>query len=153
MSTQIGLVVQAPVDGLTLVLTERKSACGGCQTTHACNTCLTTAKIKAKVQNPIGARPGDVVEIYLDNRALWQSALVLYVLPLVGLFLGAIVGGALELSWFASQSTAAVLGGIMGLGIGLVLAVAVGNSRYAKQHFIPSITKVISQSVLPIHQG
>ena len=63
MAKQIGLVIGTTAKGLTEVLTERNSACGGCQTTQGCKSCLTTSKIKANVYNPIGAQPGDLVEI------------------------------------------------------------------------------------------
>jgi positive regulator of sigma E activity len=87
MSKQIALVTKITSKGLTEVLTERHSACGGCQTTHGCTTCLSSSKIKARVNNPVGARPGDVVEIHMKSRAVWQGALILYGFPLLGLIL------------------------------------------------------------------
>ena len=147
MSKQIGLVTKTSSNGLTEVLTERRSACSGCQTTQGCNTCLTTAKIKAKVHNPIGAKPGDLVEIQMDNQAIWQGAMILYGFPLMGLIVGAIVGASVDVKWFASESTPSVLAGLAGLILGLALAVVLGNSRFVKQHLVPTITKVVSSAV------
>jgi sigma-E factor negative regulatory protein RseC len=147
MAKQIALVTKNSSKGMSEVLTERSSACSGCQTTHGCTTCLTSSKIKAKVNNPVGARPGDVVEIHMASRAVWQGALILYGFPLTGLILGAVtgagIGGGQEV---ADQSTAAVLTGLGGLLAGLVLAVVTGNSRYAKTHLVPTITRIVTRA-------
>jgi sigma-E factor negative regulatory protein RseC len=110
--------------------------------------------MKAKVHNPVGAQVGDVVELYLDNRAIYYSAIILYGMPLIGLFTGAILGMALGRTWFESESLSAAICGIAGVCSGLFLAVVAGNSTYAKQHFTPTITQVItpvvfSDGVLP----
>jgi sigma-E factor negative regulatory protein RseC len=147
MSKQIALVTKITSKGLTEVLTERHSACGGCQTTHGCTTCLSSSKIKARVNNPVGARPGDVVEIHMKSRAVWQGALILYGFPLLGLILGAIIGATIGGEVSADESTAAVLTGLGGLLAGLVLAIVTGNSRYAKNRLVPTITKVVTPAV------
>ena len=116
------VVTKTSSKGLSEVLTERRSACGGCQTTQGCNTCLSTAKIKAKVHNPIGAQTGDLVEIQMDNQAIWQGAMILYGFPLMGLIVGAIVGASVDVQWFAGESTLSVLAGLAGLILGLALA-------------------------------
>ena len=148
MSKQIALVTKITPKGMTEVLTERHSACGGCQTTHGCSTCLSSSKIKAKVHNPVGARPGDVVEIHMASRAVWQGALILYGFPLMGLILGAITGAGIGGGeGYADENTAAVLTGLGGLLAGLFLAIVTGNSRYAKTHLVPTIIRVVTQSV------
>lgn len=147
MSKQIGLVTKITTEGLTEVLTERHSACGGCQTTHGCTTCLSSSKVKARVNNPVGARPGDVVEIHMESRAVWQGALILYGFPLMGLILGAITGAAIGGEVSSDESTAAVFAGLGGLVAGLVLAIVTGNSRYAKTHLLPTITKVVTPAI------
>jgi positive regulator of sigma E activity len=101
------------------------------------------------VHNPIGARPGDVVEIYMHHRALWQGAVILYGFPLMGLIFGAVAGARFGSHWFGNESTAAVLAGLAGLAAGLAIAVAVGNSRYAKRYLVPTITKIIDRNLDP----
>ena len=147
MAKQFGLVIRTSAHGLTEVLTERHSACGGCQTSHGCKSCLTSSKIKAKVNNPVNALPGDVVEIHLAQRALAQSAAILYGLPLVGLIVGAILGAGPLARWFSDPSTAAAAAGILGLTLGLVLAVMAGNSAYAKKNLVPTIVRVVTPAV------
>lgn len=147
MAKQIGLVTRIFPRGLTEVLTERKGACGGCQPSHGCGTCLPNSKMKAKVYNPVDAQPGDVVEIHMDNSAIYYSAIILYGLPLLGLFAGAIFGVGTGKIWFESESLASALFGIAGFGVGLFLAVIAGNSAYARKHFVPTITQVITPAI------
>lgn len=144
MPKQIGLVTQNLPQGLTEVLTERKGACGGCQPTHGCSTCLTSSKMKARVLNPVGANPGDVVEIHMDNRAIYYSAIILYGLPLIGLFAGAVLGAGVGNRWFENVSLSAALFGLGGIGLGFFMAMMIGNSAYARQHFTPTITQVVT---------
>ena len=144
MPTQIGLVTRQLPGGLTEVLTERKSACGGCQPSHSCSSCLTSSKIKARVHNPVGARSGDIVEIHLDSRAIYYSALVLYGLPLLGLILGAALGAGNAGTWLANASVAPALFGVLGIAAGFAVAVAIGNSTFARQRLLPTITRVVT---------
>lgn len=150
MAKQIGLVTQIFPSGLTEVLTERKGACGGCQPSHGCGTCLTSSKIKAKVHNPVDAQPGDVVEIHMDNHAIYYSAIILYGLPLLGLLAGAIFGVGASKIWFENESLTAALFGLGGLGMGLFLAVITGNSVYARRHFTPTIAQVITPNSIEV---
>jgi sigma-E factor negative regulatory protein RseC len=144
MAKQIAMVTKTSSKGMSEVLTERSGACGGCQTTHGCTTCLSESKIRAKVNNPVGARPGDIVEIHMANRAVWQGALILYGFPLIGLMLGAITGAGVSGQGGTDQSTVAVITGLAGLLAGLLLAIMTGNSRYAKTHLVPVITRIIT---------
>ena len=147
MPKQIGLVIQNMPKGMTEVLTDNTGACGGCQPTHGCHTCMSHSKVKARVLNPIGARLGDLVEIQLEQRAILQSALILFGLPLAGL----IIGAALGFGWAAGQtlreSSAGVVFGLVGLVLGFGMAVWAGNSNHARKHLMPTITKVITPAV------
>ena len=99
---------------------ERKTACGLCGQTRGCGNSIwgrlfghqTTA---FKAQNRINAKVGDSVIVGINEKALLKSALLLYVLPLVTLFFGAILASQL---WQTDGST--MLGAAIGLVIGLL---------------------------------
>ncbi len=106
---------------------ERPSSCGGCGASGGCGTALlgkwlTRHRLRVRALNPIGARPGDWVVVGLADEVLTQASLVAYLLPLVGLILGAAVGQA-----FGGEPLA-ILGGGAGLAAGLM---AVG--RFAER--------------------
>ena len=99
---------------------ERKTACGLCGLTRGCGNSIwgrlfghqTTA---FKAQNRINAKVGDSVIVGINEKALLKSALLLYVLPLVTLFFGAILASQL---WQTDVIT--MLGAAIGLVLGLL---------------------------------
>ena len=99
---------------------ERKTACGLCGQTRGCGNSIwgrlfvhqTTA---FKAQNRINARVGDSVIVGINEKALLKSASLLYILPLVTLFFGAILASQL---WQTDGIT--LLGAAIGLMLGLL---------------------------------
>ena len=100
-------------DGSAQVVYLRQSACSGdCHKCSGCGAAEQTMIFTAR--NPIGARPGDIVNVESATGPVLKAAAVLYMLPLV-LF---IAGYLLGMQWH--------LGGVTGglsfvLGIGLVI--------------------------------
>ena len=99
---------------------ERKTACGLCGQTRGCGNSIwgrlfghqTTA---FRAQNRINAKVGDSVIVGINEKALLKSAILLYILPLVTLFFGAILASQL---WQTDGST--MLGAAIGLVLGLL---------------------------------
>lgn len=48
--------------------------------------------MESRVANPVGARPGDLVELHLASGNFYTGAAILYLLPVVGVLLGAFLG-------------------------------------------------------------
>ena len=99
---------------------ERKTACGLCGQTRGCGNSIwgkffghqTTA---FKAQNRINAKVGDSVIVGINEKALLKSALLLYILPLVTLFFGAILASQL-----GKTDGSTMLGAAIGLVLGLL---------------------------------
>ncbi len=110
-------------DGTAQVLHVRQSACSG--DCHKCAGCgAAEEKLLLMVKNPLGAKPGDTVNIESDTGPVLKGAMILYVLPLVQFFLGYGLGAAVGLP--------AALFGCLGflLAIGIVV---VYDRRIAKK--------------------
>ena len=153
MAHQIGIVLSSEMGGWARVVTDRKGACGGCQSSaSACRSCLTSAKLESRVTNPIGARTGDVVKISLPSANLFKGAALLYLLPVATLFLGAIAGMWLgtELGW--SEFTGPVLGTLAGIIIGFGAVVRMGRSRKMRHEMTPAITAIVDASDTLVRQ-
>lgn len=102
------------------IRTQRESGCGGCQSEQTCGT-STLARLFSmgtqpllKLPNDIQARPGDQVELALDGHSLIGQAFIAYGLPLVGLFMGALLA-----LWFWPQGgdVTTIIGSLVGLVI------------------------------------
>lgn len=100
-------------DGRAELLVSRKSACSGdCHTCGGCGAVEQTLCLTA--QNPVGARPGDIVWLESDSRTVLTSAALLYLLPLLLFFAGYLAAMSLG-SWAAAV-------GAGGFAIGLLPA-------------------------------
>ena len=107
------------------VETQRSTACGSCSAKTGCGTSLLATvfgkrRSLIKVMNPIQAQPGDRVVIGLDEAPFLRAAFSLYLVPILGM-----MGGALLGEWLATRTAAestelaSLLGGVSGLALGL----------------------------------
>lgn len=108
------------------VTTERKSGCSGCSSEKGCGTSALSqlfaprSKTPIQVENDLGAQVGDEVQLCIKQSHLMQHSLMGYGVPLLGMFLLAIL-----LQWMATITSyqayadvAAILGGGFGLWFG-----------------------------------
>jgi sigma-E factor negative regulatory protein RseC len=130
MIEESGTVV-AHEGGFVQVVTERRSVCGGCVANGACGTSLlervfSRAPVPVRALNQAGAKVGDRVVIGVSERGLLAGAVALYLVPLLGLVgglvLGAVVGDALPGTGLASlidTDLRALLGAVIGFALAL----------------------------------
>jgi sigma-E factor negative regulatory protein RseC len=109
------------------VETEPKSSCGSCSASGVCGTAA-LAKVfgnrrnRVRVLNPIGALPGDQVVVGLQESALARVSFVFYMVPIIGLFAGAIMGQSVGLRFGSSNAELiSIMGGLLGLIFGFFL--------------------------------
>lgn len=140
---QIVRVRQTYDDGTAQVIHLRQSACSGdCHKCSGCGAVQETLLLRA--ENPIGARPGQMVKLTSDTGATLGAAAMLYVLPLVLFFLGYLAG---ELLW---QQGAPV--GCLGFVLGIAGAVMLYRSNSGKEKIKYTITG-FAQSELSESRG
>lgn len=108
---QLVRVTKVSGNGKALVRLDRVSACSGdCHKCGGCGAVPQTLLVEA--ENPIGAKPGELVRIGSDSgRLLWQAAL-LYLMPLCLFFLGYFAGVA----WWGKE----ILSGCAAFTLGIV---------------------------------
>lgn len=134
---QEGIVISAAGD-MARVKTSRHNDC------ENCGACPGNAAIVLDARNPLGARPGQQVMIEVQEIGMLKSAFIVYMLPLIALFLGAMAGGyaaerlAHEALWFQVG------------GAGAAFAAAVLYIRYfdksarSNENMQPVITRILS---------
>ena len=134
MAEHIGIVIKTEPNNFAQVLTDRKGACGGCQSTpHGCRSCLASVKMESRVANPLGAEPGDLVKVFLSSSNLYTGAAILYLLPILGLLLGAFIGIWASTALGLSKSFGSIGGAAAGLGLGYVAVVAPADAHLGRQ--------------------
>ena len=145
MSYRIGVVKENEPAGYAQVATERKTVCGECDHKKiVCYGCLLNPKVVGRVANPIGAKKGDVVKVYLSSEKLIMAAGLFYLLPMLTLLLGAFTGLFFSTVFNVSETAATVGFSVAGLLSGLIVATFLGRTNTFTRFFQPVITEVIS---------
>jgi sigma-E factor negative regulatory protein RseC len=138
MVEEQGVVIQVR-NGFVEVEAQRGSACGGCGEKGACATGalgrLFSRRHRLWIRNSIGAAPGDAVVMGMrDDDVLGLSASA-YMVPVVGLILGAGAGETLVRTLAMASELPVILGAAAGLALGLSLVrrVAAADSDPAER--------------------
>ncbi|MFO7459539.1 MAG: SoxR reducing system RseC family protein, partial [Desulfatiglandales bacterium] len=135
-----------------VVRIERTSACAHCESRNSCSVDR-NREVLVEVENELGANAGDTVEIGMPSRSLIRASLAVYFLPVLGLLLGALSGGALAPSLQTDSTTASLAGG----GVGLVLSVIVLKrlDRFVRSRpdYAPRMTRIIKRLQSPLPCG
>jgi sigma-E factor negative regulatory protein RseC len=143
MAERYGMVVNVFDNQTAEVMTDKRTACGGCEDTRNCKSCLTGGeKVVAVVRNEAHAETGDIVVVEHTKGAMWSGAALFYVLPVIGLMAGAFTGGVLAGGWGMDESGGAVLFGLAGLAVALLAVFFASRSSYAAQHLVPRIVRI-----------
>ncbi len=97
---------------------ERAPSCGNCKTVDACQTGLLgrgSGPRRYLLENRIGARVGDHVQLTVADGTVWRASLLSYVRPLL------LAIGAAAIGQFAAGDPGGVIGTLAGIGCGLLL--------------------------------
>ena len=99
-------------DGSAEVMRVRESACSG--DCHKCSGCGSSQQTMLfRVENPIGAKPGDWVVIEAKSSAVLKAAAMLYIVPLVLFITGYLLGEHLWQRGILVSLLALLLGFVM----------------------------------------
>jgi sigma-E factor negative regulatory protein RseC len=118
MSQCEAVVVDANDREVWVEVPGRAPSCGKCSNTDACQEGLlglSAGPRRYRLDNLIGARIGDHVQLTVAEGTLWRASLLSYVLPLVLAIGGAVIGQ------LQAGDGAAAIGTLAGLGCGLAL--------------------------------
>ncbi len=144
MLKESGVVVEID-DKFAIVQTKRTSYCRQCAANKGCGTASLSAILgqkytQVKVINHCDAKVGDRVVIGVEEQALLKSAFVLYLLPLLSLFAGAIGYEMLIIigEWPRYEALI-ILAGLLGLFIGLIGAKKITFLMSKKTDYQPVI--------------
>lgn len=147
---EIGLVTAYAGPGYVRVKIERAEACHSCAAQGACATLGgQRADIVLDVENTEQSLPGDAVRISLAESSVVTAAAVLYLLPALGLILGAFAGNSHSAALGMSGDPAAALGAGVGLGWGLLTARLVSVRLSKSPRFVPKMVEVVSRAPRP----
>ncbi len=126
-------IVENVIGGKAYIRVKRETSCG-----ENCAECGGTCgkTIIAEAENTLNAEAGDRVEINMSTAAVMSAAAVIYILPLIALAVGFIVGNRV----FKSEG-AGILSGFVLMAVSYAAAAVYGRKNKDKYRAV--ITKII----------
>ncbi|MCC0635177.1 MULTISPECIES: SoxR reducing system RseC family protein [unclassified Clostridioides] len=141
---QQGFIMEIVDDRTAKLKMQRHSACA------ACGKCATadsseSKEILVEVDNTIGAKVGDHVEVSMDNMNVLKAAVMAYIIPLVALLVGTI-GTYYILGAIGMTSGVEAISGLVGICLTIIcyLYLKKNDKKFRdSREFIPVITRIL----------
>jgi len=131
----------------TWIETQRKSTCGQCSASKGCGTSVLSKVIgnklsKMKAINKINAQVGDEVIVGLNETSLLKGAFVIYMLPLLFLFLFSFIGQYITQNiGIANNELLVIVFAIMGFLLGMKKVKSFSSSIEKNENYQPVILR------------
>ena len=150
MIEEAAVVVEAG-DGYAWVETWRRSACGACSASDGCGTAMLAQvwgdrRVRVRALSTLPLQPGDAVIVGLAEGALLRGSLLVYLLPLVLLVAGALLGQA---AFAGAGEEPVILSGAVGLGLGFLAARVVSRRLRSDTRFQPVVMRRLDAAPMP----
>jgi sigma-E factor negative regulatory protein RseC len=144
---EYGTVVELKQDLVAVVKCVRNSACDHCPSSGACKMGDDSETMLVETYNAIGAQNGDLVKIATSTKHFLQSSFMLYIVPIIGLLIGAFVGQIIaEMSgWEIDPSLFSALTAVAFL-ILTFLGIRILTRNLNREVFMPRIVELQSQA-------
>jgi sigma-E factor negative regulatory protein RseC len=127
-------------NGKAIVEVEKGTACAKCHAGCVCDFGKSIMVVEA--EDPIGVRENEIVQLSIPRGSALRASFVVYVIPLVALIAGVLVGEYLGMT-FGVKDVLAILGGFGFLGLSLIFVRYYNNIFKQNLKNQPVITKVI----------
>lgn len=131
---EVGIVCECE-NTKCIVSVLRRSACG--ENCANCSGHCTPTEAKITAENTVGAKKGDRVILELDSKRALAATMLVYSVPLLGLFLGVLAGVLLHFSELKTALLSVVV-----MCAFIVITQIISKKKSAK--FAVNVVKVIS---------
>jgi sigma-E factor negative regulatory protein RseC len=131
------------------VATQRSSTCGSCASRGACHALGGSNEAEITAMNRADAKVGDVVELVLPEGALLWASVVAYLVPVILLLVGAVIGHMYHGDLSMGSDGASALGSVVGLGVGLAFTWVASRHARRTGYTMPVIERVVEKADRP----
>ena len=144
MIEENGTVVELKGKATAVVMCRKSSLCEHCATSGSCMLGDDNHTRLIEVMNGLGAEVGDHVRIATTTRSFLQSSFLLYIVPLIALVIGALVGKAVgeKLDVGLEPNLLSAIFGVFFM-IGSFVILRVGSSALSKEAYMPKIVAIL----------
>ena len=148
---ETGIIDQLKENGFAVVKTTGGEQCEGCKCHGACHALGGGTERKITAFNQVGATVGDRVIITIGSGSFIKASLVVYLLPVLALVIGALLGEKYSSQIWPSVSPemVSVVTGVTCLGVSFG-AIRLFTSRLSQnQRYYPIIEEILPSPPLP----
>lgn len=128
------------------ISTSRRGVCDGCSDKSTCSFDSALGKATPEIItaiNAISAKPGDSVEFDLTGHNELKFSLIVWVIPLIGLVIGAFIGSRFFNTLSVSHDTGTLIGLVLGFLVAFSLVVVFEKKVVSEKQALPLLLKII----------
>ena len=147
MIEEYGTIVELKGREIAVVLCQKNSACAHCPSSGACQLGDDSKSMLVETFNVAGGRVGDRVKVVTTTKHFLQSSFMLYIVPIIGLLVGAFAGQWLgeNLAIGIDPSLLSAIFGVIFL-VGTFLGIRLGTRTLKREVFMPKIVAIEQQA-------
>jgi len=145
LATERGIVTRVTPTA-AWVKTVRSEACAHCEARGHCNAVGDGEEVEVETLNPAGAGIGDRVVVTFETGSFLKANFLLYVLPILMMIAGALVGQRFAPAAGVDESAAAVIGSLLLFLPTMVFVRYRANLLAQNDAYRPKITRVLRRS-------
>jgi sigma-E factor negative regulatory protein RseC len=145
MSQETG-IVETVENEWVWVKTQRKSACAHCGHKNHCHTIEGGDRMLVKAKNLADAHKGDEVELYLNTKTQLKCVFMVYMVPVIGLLIGAFSGNSLSTLVGMNPNYSIFLFSAVGLAVAFMLTRFFANRMEMKNALTLRVKRVVRRS-------
>jgi sigma-E factor negative regulatory protein RseC len=133
-----GIVIEIFKDNMAKVKVGRHGECKNC------GACPGDSALVIEAQNFIGAKAGQKVAFEMKETNMLMAAFVVYILPLIAIFVGVIVGQGVAVKFGYFVQGFQIAGGILAFILSIVNIKFFDKFAHNNKKMQPAITKILS---------
>ena len=144
MIEENGTIIELKGKATAVVMCRKSSLCEHCATSGSCMLGDDGHTRLIEVKNDLGANVGDQVRIATTTRSFLQSSFLLYIVPLIALVVGALVGKAVgdRLDVGLDPNLLSAIFGVFFMA-GSFVILRVGSSALSTETYMPKIVAIL----------
>ncbi|SDG64237.1 positive regulator of sigma(E), RseC/MucC [Vibrio xiamenensis] len=140
-------------DGFEVELScEQKTSCSSCASQKSCGTGIVSKAVGSKalnwtLQTNKLVKIGQIVEIGFPERSLILSAMVVYIVPLVAMILGAVIGQWWLAPLFSGGEGVIIASSALFVGLGMMVAKRLARTLEAQSGQDVVLVRVLGEPI------
>lgn len=141
-------VVRSLHGGLAQVESVQTEACATCGARGACYAMGGEKTRVVTALNQAEAQVGDKVLLSMPRKAVLGASFLAYMVPVLGLIMGAVLGNSLAPNWGWEGQTGAVVFSLIGLAVSWLIVTVIAKKLAKRSNFTVRIVRVLEKGAI-----